>query len=415
MACMRVVPLQILAHLRYYRTAAGSSFWILGDMAPSPQRKRFRDQSVAGIVLHMLATVGAQACSPTLRLIRLGSWSSAETMPDSTLRPTKLIVVAVAAAATLVGYFAIVEPLAMSASSSGPPAQSGTYSTPGPTAAFPVVQGGSMLVPLLQLGVGGASPVQFLQPQDALFGTNDRIYIADTGHHRVVVFDMNGNLKGTITQGATGPLQAPFSLALASDANLLVLDSDAGRIFEYTSAGRLVRASPPGLSFAHARGIAVGAQGQVYVAHPAADAVYTLTSDLQTASAQPSVDNGVELYNQPSGIAVGPDRSLFVVDSQNNRVEQFSAGWQLLSTWAVRVPDTVHSPHLMALSGSRLLMSDPADGKLLLFHPGSTQPAVFALPSGSEVPLGIAGDRHGDFLVTCNGSSQVLEVKIPGA
>jgi DNA-binding beta-propeller fold protein YncE len=243
------------------------------------------------------------------------------------------------------------------------------------------------------------------------------MYIADTGNRRVVILDGRANFVGAITTGASGPLQAPYSLAESADGHLIVLDSDAGRVLEYDASGKLVRESDPALGLIHSRGIAVDREGHVLVADPAANAIDTLGSDLSLLHQQAAeLPGGTPLFNQPSAVAVGPDGSIFVVDSQNNRLIQFTATWQEVRSWPIVVPDTLHSPRVVPLPDGRVVVSDPRDGKLLLYAPSALQPAVYDLPTGAgaPMPLGISMDRNGKLLVACSGINTVLEVTTPG-
>jgi hypothetical protein len=266
---------------------------------------------------------------------------------------------------------------------------------------------------------GGPAPsARLLGPQEAVKVPDGRVFVADTGNHRVAILDRHGRYIGAITQGARGPLQTPFSLALTTDDQLVVLDSDGGQVLEYSLAGRLLRASDPALSLGHARGIALDPAGRVLVADPAANAVDTLDSNLTLVHQQPAIEAGKpDLFNQPSAVAAGSDGTIFVVDSQNSRVEQFTSDWQFLRAWPIAVSDTQHSPRVAPLSGGNLLVSDPRDDKVLLLTPDSSVPVAYSMsgPDGPGLmPLGIDVERDGKILVTFGGSNQIMEAPLPG-
>jgi sugar lactone lactonase YvrE len=280
--------------------------------------------------------------------------------------------------------------------------------TPQATLAFSPLAG----APLVQLQAYGSG--MLLQPQDALRMNNGEIAIADTGHHRVVLLDSAGKLLRAVTQGASGPLRSPFSLALMRGNQLLVLDSDAGQIDQYTAGGALVASSDLALHLGNARAIAEGATGEVLVADPAMNAVLTLMTNFNFVRLeQGESGTGDTPFNQPSAVASAPDGSIYVVDSQSSRLVHYSASWTLLQQWPIVVPDTVHSARVIVLADGRLLASDPAHNALLLYDPSMAQPQSFPLPNGGE-PLGIALGGHGDVLVTCSGTGEVLDVTVPG-
>ncbi len=268
---------------------------------------------------------------------------------------------------------------------------------------------GATLAPGRAFGAG-----MLLQPQDALLLPGGGLALADTGHHRVVLLDGHGKLVKQITVGGSGPLRAPFSLALTPGHRLLVLDSDVGQIDEYTAGGKLVAYSDLGLHLGESRDIVVGSKGQIVVADPATNAIITLDAKFSLLATQPgTLGSGVVLFNQPCAVAVATDGTFYVLDSQSRRLLHFSTSWGMLQQWPISIPDTQHSPRLIVLSAGRVLATDPAHNALLVYDPSMTQPQSFPLSTGGE-PLGLALDGHSAVLVTCMATNEVREVHIPG-
>jgi hypothetical protein len=267
-------------------------------------------------------------------------------------------------------------------------------------------------------GAGGVRGPVLLDPQEAVAGPHGLIYVADTGHHRIAILNSAG-LVGAITQGPSGPLLAPYSLAIQG-SSLYVLDSDLGRVLEYTLGGgqpRLQRASPVSLPLMHARGLALDAAGNVLVADPAGNAVLELRPDLTLLRSQPALSaGGTELFDQPSAVAAGPGGSIYVVDSQRDAVRLYDPSWSVLRSWSIAPGDTLHSARILPLTDGRLVVSDPRDGKLLLYAALSSTPQVYTVPVAGgipPVPLGVALGPAGNLLVTCDGSGTVLQVVLP--
>lgn len=256
----------------------------------------------------------------------------------------------------------------------------------------------------------------FSQPQEALRAPDGRTYVADTGNGRVAVLDARGKLILSISAGPGASLKSPFSLGLTKAGDLLVLDSELGRVIEYRPSGDVVRSSSATLPLVHARGISVDAQGNVLVAAPALDAIVTLGPDLALLRQQPNVGaGGVHLYDQPSAVAAGPGGSVFVVDSQNNRLVQFDPQWKTLQSWPLSAGDTFHAPHVLPLADGRVLVSYPSAGKLLLFAAAGGQPRAYSLPAQagpSPLPVGLAAAKLPEVLVTCTGSGVILDLSL---
>jgi hypothetical protein len=297
------------------------------------------------------------------------------------------------------------------ASTAAPAAHLGLGLPTAPAAATPVTSG-VLLVSLLRLG--GPGEGRLSAPQDAHFGPGGRIYVADTGGRRVAIFDAAGRLVGAIRRGAHGALQEPFSLAWAKDGTLLVLDSEAGVIDRFTAAGRFLDSSPASLNLTHARGLAVGPHGQVYVAQTAADAVYVLDAGLRLQATLAAVGVAGRRFAQPVGVAVDAGGRIYVVDGMGGRVVVFAPDWRLLGSWPVAVPDTLHAPHVLALAEGAMAISDPAAGAVLLAKALGTSPQRYVLPMGADAGLlGLDTDADGHLLLVCSAWNQVLELRLP--
>jgi|GEM_PF-5581253 len=120
-------------------------------------------------------------------------------------------------------------------------------------------------------GVGTAAG-QFNYPADvAVLG--DKVYVVETGNHRVQVFDSQGNSLGTIGDGI---LNYPGGITTTS-TEILVSDSRNGRIVAFDPQGRMTRVLGEGVLSAP-RGLADTAEG-LLVADPGLRKVLRLGSD----------------------------------------------------------------------------------------------------------------------------------------
>lgn len=384
------------------------------------RRRRFRDQSILGIVLHMLSSM-EPAAAPARTVASHDSEGEAGKGRDHA--PALRAAALSRRALILAGAFGMVAFVAVSGviltklyQSRVPTAANiSALQTPAAVATVPptsIALAPLAGAPLVQLRTYGGGLL--LQPQDALRLPDGDVAVADTGHHRVVLLNASGKLVKQITQGGGGALQAPFSLALTPSHRLMVLDSDAGQIDQYALDGALVSSSDLALHLGHARGIAIDAKGQVLVADPAMNAVVTLSADLTLVGTQAGAGDGsAQLFSQPSAVASSNDGSTYVVDSQNGRILQYVSGGRILHEWPIVLPDTQHSARVVVLSDGRMLASDPIHGALLLFDQSMDQPQSFALPGDGE-PLGVALGGRGDVLMTCTSTGEVVDVKVPG-
>jgi DNA-binding beta-propeller fold protein YncE len=160
-----------------------------------------------------------------------------------------------------------------------------------------------------------------------------RIYVCDRRGQMILVMDKRGRLIRKIGNrgGGEGPgeFRLPSQVAVAR-SELFVLDSGNTRIQVLDMAGHFLRAIS--LGYADYRtGLAVDTQGNIYLSDPALNQIQVFSHEGQILyTFDPSTIKGVD-FSHPSGMWVA-GRSLYVVDSQSNRVGLF----QIKSEQAVR-------------------------------------------------------------------------------
>jgi hypothetical protein len=117
----------------------------------------------------------------------------------------------------------------------------------------------------------------------ALETTERKLYIADTGHHRVVRLDIDSGARGAdiptldpievhyAVDGATleeivapGIVEAPSGIAFAGD-KLVVTDNSTSRIFWFDHDGKPLGSFDTGLPEGSLSGIAVGPDDEIYL------------------------------------------------------------------------------------------------------------------------------------------------------
>ncbi|HVA91971.1 MAG TPA: NHL repeat-containing protein [Chloroflexota bacterium] len=374
------------------------------------RKPRFRDQSFLGILRGLGGSVGrAPANQSTSTGAQPPFWS-----PPMVVASAALVVVIVVSIIVLAHVYSsgAVAPAPLPLGNAAPAAQ--------PTAVMPklVLSLGTPITPTTMLG-GSDAASTLVAPQEALRGKDGLYYVADTGNHRIAVLNGHGSLVRQIVRGPTGPLQSPASLAFTHDGHLLVLDSDSGLVLEYTTAGKLIATSSKAVPFVHARGMGIDALGQVYVADPATDGIFTLDSGLNLIHQETASPDGGKtfLFQQPTAVAPASGGLFYVVDGQNQRLDLFNASWQLQEGWPLAISDTIHSPRVLPLANGQALVSDAMDNKVLLYTPDHLQPAVYSLTTVAgppAAPLGIAAAGRHRLLVTATGANQVWLVPVPG-
>jgi sugar lactone lactonase YvrE len=150
-------------------------------------------------------------------------------------------------------------------------------------------------------------------------------------------------LAGNVDGAGTGAsFQSPSGIAIDPDGTIYVTDTGNNRIRKVTSggvvttlAGSGTRAfadgTGTGASFNLPRGIAIGPDGTIYVADTGNHRIRKVTSGVVTTLAGGLVGslNGTGTgasFNTPRGIAIGPDGNIYVADWANSSIRKVTPG-----------------------------------------------------------------------------------------
>jgi DNA-binding beta-propeller fold protein YncE len=152
-----------------------------------------------------------------------------------------------------------------------------------------------------------------------------RIYVCDRQGHMIYVMDERGKLVRKLGNrgGGTGPGEFRFPTGIAIAGNeIFVLDTGNKRIQVLDKSGHFLRALD--LAYADRRtGLAVDSQGSIYVSDSSLDQIQVLGREgLKRYTFDLSSVKDAN-FSHPSAMWVDAGRSLYVVDSQHNRVGIF--------------------------------------------------------------------------------------------
>ena len=305
------------------------------------------------------------------------------------------------------------------------------------------------LQPVLVLeGPGKGSLPRFKHPMSAAWGPKGRIYVADTGNNRVVVFNQRGDflfefgsfgiakpLPGTTATWKPGSLDYPTGIAVdKSDGTVYVADFYNNTIEVFDSQGKFLRNFPDpnkvvghGGSGINGEGIAVTdvavANGRVYATDAFQVLVFDRAGKLLQQFGRPGAGPGD--LDRPNGITSAGDGSVIVADSNHSRLIRFSEGGRVLATIGrqVRVlssPTTnpfILPRGLAALDDGSIIVADPLAMQLVRIGKDGKVVATYGERGLSPAQLNFANDvdANGRLLVVADrGNDRVQVVKMLG-
>jgi DNA-binding beta-propeller fold protein YncE len=221
-----------------------------------------------------------------------------------------------------------------------------------------VTRGGgaqSGLEPVLVLdGPGTGSQPTFSRPLGAAFGPDGRIYVSDTGNNRIVAFSASGRYlfefgglgvvkpaPGVDPTWAEGRLNFPAGIDVDENGDVYVADFRNDQIQVFDAQGTFLRRFPDpaavvgkGSSGQEGTGIAVTDvavhKGKVYATDSYQVVVFSDRGALLNQFGRPG--SGPGQLDRPNGIEVGPNGTIYVSDSNNNRIVAFGPDGGMLWT-----------------------------------------------------------------------------------
>ena len=177
---------------------------------------------------------------------------------------------------------------------------------------------------------------------------------------------------------AEGQFQAPRDISLAPDGSLYVADSLNNRIQHLSPEGQVL---------------------QVWGTH----------ADV----AQGEAPGGT--FNEPWGVAVAPDGSVYVADTWNYRIQKFTSDGKFLQMWGsgpALGQDQFYGPRGLAVDSlGHLFVADTGNKRIVIFDANGNYLSEFGLPGMQlgqlDEPVDIAVDLLGNVYVTDTWNQRV--------
>ncbi|MDW8145114.1 MAG: TIGR03663 family protein [Roseiflexaceae bacterium] len=299
-------------------------------------------------------------------------------------------------------------------------------------------------------GEFGSEPGQLIQPRGVAVDPQGNIIVSDSANHRLIVFDPSGTPIRTIGEFGNGDGQfyEPRGVAVDAAGNIYVADTWNARIVKLDSQGTFLaswgvgredfgdgrRASPTGgtqeqnlarpLDFFGPRGVAVDAEGNVYIADTGNKRIVVTDSDGNYKYQWGYDGSAAGQFNEPIGVAIDENGTVFVADTWNSRVQAFARGENgqvdplPYATWRIPgwQPQTYEDPFIAA-RGRRVVISVPLRNILMLTDDNGIGLLAWG-GSGSNVasvrqPCGVAFAPDDSVIVVDRGNARIMRFSLP--
>ena len=278
-------------------------------------------------------------------------------------------------------------------------------------------------------GIAGTAEGALSSPRNITIGPDGLAYVADAGNHRIQVFDADGRfLRGWGSFGAEpGQFNEPWGLAV-DESYVYVADTWNHRVQKFTLEGELVGSygmsgAPPADDPAGGLGLFFGPRAVALIGDDQLLATDTGNHRLQLMDREGNFisqvggfGNQPGQFNEPVGLAVAPDGSIYVADTWNGRIQRLSADLVAAGEWRVEAwfgQSINNKPYLAVDDAGRVYMTDPEGYRVLIFSPSGAYLNRFG-QFGTDLnslglPNGLAFDAGGNLWLADAGNHRVLK------
>jgi DNA-binding beta-propeller fold protein YncE len=169
---------------------------------------------------------------------------------------------------------------------------------------------------------------------------NDRLFVSDPGLRHVLVFNAKHEPEDVITDGLVSPggmaIDVENRLLYVTDIEqdqVLVYDADSLKLKRRIGTAGTKHASTAIGDFARPAGVAVDADGNLYVADTLNNRIEIFDGDGKFISTFGKAGDGPGYFARPKGVAIDSDNHIWVTDGMQDRVQVFNQDFQLLITF----------------------------------------------------------------------------------
>ena len=209
-------------------------------------------------------------------------------------------------------------------------------------------------------GGKGTGRGQFDSPTGIAVDGSGNVLVADTNNGRIEKLSATGTFLGILGTKGTGPgqLRNPNGIAVDRTGNVYVADASNHRVQKLAPDGTLIaewKGPEPG--FYGPRRIAIGPDDSIYVVDQGHNRIAKFNPDGEVLTVWGTAGDGDGQFNDPTSVAVDPSTNkVYVADPINKRIEIFDANGKFLTKWSV--------PEWGPAIGFEDLVIDPQTGRL---------------------------------------------------
>jgi DNA-binding beta-propeller fold protein YncE len=226
-------------------------------------------------------------------------------------------------------------------------------------------------------------------PRGVSASPNGTVYVADVAG-RLSRFDAERNALVPLAR-STPPLDQITDLAADADGFVYLADAERSVVVKLGPTGERVSTLGEEWGMYRPRGLTLGPDGRIYVADTGRNRIAVGTPDGRfQKSIVPPASFGT--FEQPTEVAVDQSGRIYVGLPELGRLAILDESGQVLGGWPMDKANTIESSRIAVIADGAIAVTEPAQSKLHLFDADGRELAASDLPGR---PLGVAldGDR----------------------
>lgn len=256
------------------------------------------------------------------------------------------------------------------------------------------------------------------------------LYIFDSGSHRVLKFDKEGNF--ILEWGGQGSEEGKFNcyedkgticgIAIDAQDNLYVVDKGNYRIQKFDGEGNFLltwggQGTEDG-QFIRPIYVAIDSQNNVFVTDDRNPVIQKFDSNGQFLGKWGSFGEAEGQFRHATGIAVDSEGNVYVADYENRRIQKFDNDGQFLLAWETGNGGQSGVPEAIAVDGDdRIFVTDSDLKQVEIFDQNGATLNVVDLQGvgifNRISPYGIAVDISGNLYISDRQNNRVMKYMVP--
>ena len=175
----------------------------------------------------------------------------------------------------------------------------------------------------------------FYGPRAIAISSDNIVYVCDTGYKRIMIYDENGTFirKFGVSGMGMGELDEPVGIALLDDDHLAVADTWNQRVQVFDVSGKGLQDGVTLVFDVNAwftqslnnKPYITGSSDSrsIFITDPEGSLIHQYDMNGKLVRTWNADGGDIDHFSMPVGITMGPDGSIWVVDTENNRVNRF--------------------------------------------------------------------------------------------